>query len=121
MKNKLFLRACAVGLFSLSMLFGLGQHIAHAEQGQHAQQTHQIDYAQSHVYFSAAHAGNAFRGEFQEWQGEAHFDPTDLMARCRALTGLMLKIIQRRILKQPRFWIMQTALIRPKPPSLCVM
>ena len=78
MKNKLFLRACAVGLFSLSMLFGLGQHIAHAEQGQHAQQTHQIDYAQSHVYFSAAHAGNAFRGEFQEWQGEVHFDPADL-------------------------------------------
>jgi polyisoprenoid-binding protein YceI len=72
MRNNIFLSALMIGLISLSTF---GARAALAEQ---ITPTHNIDYSQSHVYFSAAHAGKAFSGQFTDWQGEVSFDPAHL-------------------------------------------
>jgi polyisoprenoid-binding protein YceI len=72
MRNNIFLSAFMIGLISLST-FG-----ARAALAEKIAPTHSIDYAQSHVYFSAAHAGKAFSGEFTDWQGEVSFDPAHI-------------------------------------------
>lgn len=37
-----------------------------------------IDRAASAIEFSGTHAGNAFRGRFDQWEGQVWFDPADL-------------------------------------------
>jgi cytochrome b561 len=72
MRNNIFLSALMIGLVSLSVF------AARSALAGETVPTHSIDYAQSHVYFSAAHAGKAFNGEFKEWQGDVSFDPENL-------------------------------------------
>ena len=45
-----------------------------------------IDYANSVVSFSGKHAGNEFKGTFNEWQGEIIFDPDSLAESHAAIT-----------------------------------
>lgn len=40
----------------------------------------QVDYATSELSFSGTHAGNGFRGAFEEWQADIAFDPSNLKA-----------------------------------------
>ncbi|GAB5389564.1 MAG: hypothetical protein Alpg2KO_25320 [Alphaproteobacteria bacterium] len=37
-----------------------------------------VDYAASEVAFTGEHAGNTFKGVFQDWKAEITFDPDDL-------------------------------------------
>jgi cytochrome b561 len=39
---------------------------------------YEIDYAKSSITFSGEHAGNAFEGNFKEWDAEIIFDPNNL-------------------------------------------
>jgi cytochrome b561 len=72
MRNNIFLSALMIGLISLSVF------ATRTAQAGETVPTHSIDYAQSHVYFSASHAGKAFSGEFKDWRGDIAFDPAHL-------------------------------------------